>query len=512
MAHSCVRTWWRACRGGRAAGSGPPTLTACARAAGRVVVVAPSAAFLATSPLHGARCAALAVIHNGLDLEPAPRPRQGAHRAGRRAALGRGEGRRAPWPRSPRGCPGRCVLAGEVAGRTRGVRTCRSLGRLERDELLTRGMARGRDLRRPGALRAVRACGPRGGACPAARWCSGHPEPGRAVGGCRPLRAAGRRRGAAGALLELIADPTALGRAQAAARQRARHFTPATDGRGVSRPLRRPSRRRPRVAEPRRMRIVLFCHSLASCWNHGNAHFLRGVARELLARGHEVRVFEPADGWSRREPDRRPGRGGARRLAPAPIPSCAVAATTGRCRISTPRWMAPTWCWCTNGTRPSWSPPSAAARAHGRRFTLLFHDTHHRAVTAPEAIGGVDPRRLRRRAGFRRLPARAVPGATAGPAASGPGTRPPTRRVFRPLPGAAPRRDLSGSATGATASATRSCARSCSSPWQALGLRAHGPRRALSRATRWQELAAAGIGYRGWLPNHACPAASPATG
>ena len=32
------------------------------------------------------------------------------------------------------------------------------------------------------------------------------------------------------------------------------------------------------------MRVVIFCHSLASDWNHGNAHFLRGVARELLAR------------------------------------------------------------------------------------------------------------------------------------------------------------------------------------------------------------------------------------
>ena len=47
------------------------------------------------------------------------------------------------------------------------------------------------------------------------------------------------------------------------------------------------------------MRIVYFTHSLASCWNHGNAHFLRGVLRELLARGHEVRTLEPADGWSR---------------------------------------------------------------------------------------------------------------------------------------------------------------------------------------------------------------------
>jgi spore maturation protein CgeB len=46
------------------------------------------------------------------------------------------------------------------------------------------------------------------------------------------------------------------------------------------------------------MRIVLFCHSLVSDWNHGNAHFLRGIAAELLGRGHDVQVFEPADAWS----------------------------------------------------------------------------------------------------------------------------------------------------------------------------------------------------------------------
>src|SRR5690348_891155 len=47
------------------------------------------------------------------------------------------------------------------------------------------------------------------------------------------------------------------------------------------------------------MRIVYFTHSVTSCWNHGNAHFLRGVLRELVFLGHEVRVFEPEDGWSR---------------------------------------------------------------------------------------------------------------------------------------------------------------------------------------------------------------------
>jgi spore maturation protein CgeB len=38
------------------------------------------------------------------------------------------------------------------------------------------------------------------------------------------------------------------------------------------------------------MRIVLFYHSLLSDWNHGNAHFLRGIATELMTRGHEVHV------------------------------------------------------------------------------------------------------------------------------------------------------------------------------------------------------------------------------
>src|SRR5436190_23607975 len=47
------------------------------------------------------------------------------------------------------------------------------------------------------------------------------------------------------------------------------------------------------------MKFVFFYHSFVSCWNHGNAHFLRGIARELIKLGHEVVVYEPEDGWSR---------------------------------------------------------------------------------------------------------------------------------------------------------------------------------------------------------------------
>jgi spore maturation protein CgeB len=46
------------------------------------------------------------------------------------------------------------------------------------------------------------------------------------------------------------------------------------------------------------VKIVLFCHSLLSDWNHGNAHFLRGICSELQARGHDVTAYEPEDSWS----------------------------------------------------------------------------------------------------------------------------------------------------------------------------------------------------------------------
>ena len=41
-------------------------------------------------------------------------------------------------------------------------------------------------------------------------------------------------------------------------------------------------------------KIVLFCHSLRSDWNHGNAHFLRGVLSECWHAVIDVSVFEPA--------------------------------------------------------------------------------------------------------------------------------------------------------------------------------------------------------------------------
>ena len=46
------------------------------------------------------------------------------------------------------------------------------------------------------------------------------------------------------------------------------------------------------------LQIRLFAHSLVSDWNHGNAHFLRGLCRALGQLGHKVRSYEELGSWS----------------------------------------------------------------------------------------------------------------------------------------------------------------------------------------------------------------------
>ena len=47
-----------------------------------------------------------------------------------------------------------------------------------------------------------------------------------------------------------------------------------------------------------RLKFRIFAHSWLSDWNHGNAHFLRGLARELVRLGHEVHCYEELGSWS----------------------------------------------------------------------------------------------------------------------------------------------------------------------------------------------------------------------
>jgi spore maturation protein CgeB len=132
------------------------------------------------------------------------------------------------------------------------------------------------------------------------------------------------------------------------------------------------------------MRIVYFTHSLRSCWNHGNAHFLRGVLSELIARGHEVRVLEPAGGWSLSNLLADHGEQG---LTPF---HRAYPELSSRTYDRPEEGAAQGW-GADVVIVHEWNDPELVAavgrlRARGGRFTLLFHDTHHRAVSAPDEM------------------------------------------------------------------------------------------------------------------------------
>lgn len=136
------------------------------------------------------------------------------------------------------------------------------------------------------------------------------------------------------------------------------------------------------------MRIVYFTHSLWSCWNHGNAHFLRGVLRELQALGHDVVALEPETNWSLSNLLADAGEAGLDAfrtaypdLAPVTYTSDADPAelVAGADLVLMHEW-----------NEPALVAAVGALRKRGARFTLLFHDTHHRAVSAPAEMKAYD--------------------------------------------------------------------------------------------------------------------------
>ncbi len=251
------------------------------------------------------------------------------------------------------------------------------------------------------------------------------------------------------------------------------------------------------------MKVVLFCHSLASCWNHGNAHFLRGIARELVARGHELQVFEPADGWSATNLVRDQG-----------------ASALDAWRDAYPELRTETYLREPDLDRAldgadlvlvhEWNSASLVRalgrhRIHGARFVLLFHDTHHRAASdrsfiADDALDGYD--------GVLAFGASLREHYLAAGWASRVWVwhEAADTSVFRPQPLQEPSADLVWIGNWGDGERARELAQFLVEPVRRLQLSAsvHGvryPSHALS------QLASAGIAYRGWLANHAAPAA-----
>ncbi len=138
---------------------------------------------------------------------------------------------------------------------------------------------------------------------------------------------------------------------------------------------------------PASLRIVYFAHSLRSDWNNGNAHFLRGLMRSLVALGHQVLIFEPEHEWS--IDNLLTESKGSRSLADflRTYPDLHI-------QTYTPDDTDTAWQSRLADTDivilHEWNPPALASKLLLLRkalgFRLLFHDTHHRASSSPGQI------------------------------------------------------------------------------------------------------------------------------
>ncbi|MBY5368341.1 glycosyltransferase [Rhizobium leguminosarum] len=135
------------------------------------------------------------------------------------------------------------------------------------------------------------------------------------------------------------------------------------------------------------MKFLFYTHSLVSDWNHGNAHFLRGIMRELTRRDHQALALEPEESWSRSNLLSDQG--------PRAVEKFHETFPQLRSQMYGPHFdheaaiaeadvvVVHEW------TEPALVERIGQARRSGADFTLLFHDTHHRAVSAKSDIAGL---------------------------------------------------------------------------------------------------------------------------
>jgi spore maturation protein CgeB len=138
------------------------------------------------------------------------------------------------------------------------------------------------------------------------------------------------------------------------------------------------------------LKLRFFAHSWVSDWNHGNAHFLRGLVRELIRLGNEVRCYEQVGAWSLANLLREEGEQGQRAVEEfwRTFPELDVRFYRNDSRFRD---------FAREELRGSdvviaheWTPPEVVeaivAVKHELGFRLLFHDTHHRAYSNPQEM------------------------------------------------------------------------------------------------------------------------------
>jgi spore maturation protein CgeB len=250
------------------------------------------------------------------------------------------------------------------------------------------------------------------------------------------------------------------------------------------------------------MRFVMFYHTLVSDWNHGNAHFLRGIATELIARGHDVLILEPENGWSLQNLLAEHGQ--------KPIRKFHAAYPWLQSRPYDPNTVELDE--VLDGADVvivhEWSDHALVQRigrhhARNPQYRLYFHDTHHRMVTAPESMAAYDLSHYDGVLAYGRVlqelycsSGRVARAWTWHEAAD--------TRIFKPQANADKDGDLVWIGNWGDGERTAELREFLIEPCRELGIktRVYGVR---YPAEATAALAEAGIDYAGWLPNFEAP-------
>ena len=250
------------------------------------------------------------------------------------------------------------------------------------------------------------------------------------------------------------------------------------------------------------MKIVMFYHSLLSDWNHGNAHFLRGVVSELRSRSYDVCVYEPKDAWSLQNLLAEHGDDPIQRFRAA-YPSL----ESIRYNLKTLDLDA-----ALDGADlvivHEWNDHNLVRRIGEHRdkvggYRLLFHDTHHRSVSDRSSMAAYDLTHYDGVLAYGSV-IRDIYLAQGWTQHAWTWHEAADTRLFHPIDGVECEGDLVWIGNWGDEERTAELYEFLIEPVKALGIKAqvHGVRYPEDAIT---SLASAGIKYAGWLPNYEVP-------
>jgi spore maturation protein CgeB len=136
------------------------------------------------------------------------------------------------------------------------------------------------------------------------------------------------------------------------------------------------------------MRFVFFVHSAVSDWNHGNAHFLRGLMSSLTRMGHTVASWEPRGAWSLENLLADHGIGPVVEFARG-YPEIDVRSYDGEDGPALAETLRATVADADVVVVHEWNEPhvvNTLAEVAPGGALRIFHDTHHRPWSEPEKI------------------------------------------------------------------------------------------------------------------------------